>query len=130
MGCLLVDIDGFQKINDKYGYEIGDVVLRKVASITGHACRVEDFVGRYGADEFLVMLANTDAAGTVVVGEKIISNVQTAYWADTPVLENITVSIGGVCINRYVGMSPEELIEHLPCSYTRLRRVGTIAWLL
>jgi diguanylate cyclase (GGDEF)-like protein/PAS domain S-box-containing protein len=124
LGCLIVDVDRFSAMREKYGEEVGDQVLKKVASIISNACRGEDFVGRYDRDEFIVLLPNTDAAGTVVVGEKLISNVQTAYWADTPVMENITVSIGGICITRYTGMTEAGLIDTLESQLYEAKQGG------
>jgi diguanylate cyclase (GGDEF)-like protein/PAS domain S-box-containing protein len=124
LGCLIVDVDRFSAMREKYGEEVGDTVLKKIASIISNACRGEDFVGRFDRDEFVVLLPNTDAAGTVVVGEKLISNVQTAYWADTPIMENITVSIGGVCITRYTGMTEEGLIDTLESQLYEAKQGG------
>ena len=113
LGCLLIDVDRFVELADKYGQATSDDILKKIARIITNACRVEDFVGRLGNHEFMVLLPNTDAAGTVVVGEKLISHVRTAYWADSPIVENITISIGGACITRYTGLSDAEMLRML-----------------
>ncbi|HKP53467.1 MAG TPA: PAS domain S-box protein [Chloroflexia bacterium] len=112
-GCLLLDVDRYETIYAKYGESVAEEILKKVAKIITNACRTEDFIGRLSDNQFMVLLPTTDAAGTVVVGEKLISNVRTAYWADTPVTENITISVGGSCITRYTGLTQGELFEML-----------------
>jgi diguanylate cyclase (GGDEF)-like protein len=123
-GCLLLEVDRYEAIYDKYGQGVTEEVLKKVAKIISNACRTEDFIGRLSDNQFMVLLPTTDAAGTVVVGEKLISNVRTAYWADTPVTENITISIGGACITRYTGLTEEELFEMLGDQLTEAQEGG------
>src|SRR5205085_9377995 len=87
IGCLLVDVDNFAAINEKYGIAVGNEVLKRVAGILFDSCRSEDFLGRYGSDEFIIVLPNTDTSGTIVVGEKLIRNIHQADWSDSTLLE-------------------------------------------
>jgi diguanylate cyclase (GGDEF)-like protein len=68
---LMVDVDHFKEINDREGHAAGDAVLREVALALVGQARREDLTGRWGGDEFLVILPDTDAAGGVVVGERM-----------------------------------------------------------
>ena len=124
LGCLLVDIDSLKEINKKWGQEAGDGVIKKVADIIRTTCRTEDFVGRLAGDEFVVVLPNTDASGTVVVGEKLVSNVRSAQWDDLPGVEGVTISVGGTCIVRYSGLTESGLIEILDAQLYEAKQCG------
>jgi diguanylate cyclase (GGDEF)-like protein len=67
----LLDLDNFKRINDSYGHQIGDEVLRKVASRLVGAVRNNDFVCRIGGDEFLIVMTETDARAAAQVAERI-----------------------------------------------------------
>ncbi|HEY7464352.1 MAG TPA: GGDEF domain-containing protein [Candidatus Limnocylindria bacterium] len=70
--CLLmVDLDGLKAVNDLYGHHRGDEVLRLLGNVFRHSIRLVDTAYRYGGDEFLVLLPETDFAGAFVVAEKI-----------------------------------------------------------
>ena len=111
VGCLLIDIDRFSEINDVYGQEVGDEVLRRVAKLVANSCRTEDSVGRYGADELLLVLPSTGAAGMIVVGERLIRTVSSAYWADLPNAQEVSVSIGGTYLSQGSGIDASEMLS-------------------
>lgn len=70
--CLLmIDLDGLKAVNDSYGHHRGDEVLRELGNVFRHSIRLVDTAYRYGGDEFLVLLPETDFAGAFVVAEKI-----------------------------------------------------------
>lgn len=73
---LMVDVDHFKEINDREGHGAGDEVLREVALALVGEARREDLTGRWGGDEFLVILPDTDAAGAVIVAERMREAVQ------------------------------------------------------
>ncbi len=92
--CLMLDIDFFKSINDTYGHGEGDQVLKKVAEVTKLAVRQSDIVGRYGGEEFLVLLPNTDQEQAKVVAEKI----RAAIEVNIKQPKQVTTSIGiGSC---------------------------------
>jgi diguanylate cyclase (GGDEF)-like protein len=68
---IFVDIDYFKKFNDTYGHSCGDYILREVASFLRNRLRKGDALARWGGEEFLIMLPNTDIAGARVIAEKI-----------------------------------------------------------
>jgi diguanylate cyclase (GGDEF)-like protein len=95
-GILMVDLDHFKAVNDTYGHLTGDEVLKEAANRISQAVRSYDFVGRYGGEEFIAILANCTLEDLRVVAERIRSSV-----ADLPIGTNggevkATVSIGGV----------------------------------
>jgi len=123
-GCLLVDVDHFAQIYDYYGQAISEDVLRRIGQILMETCRLEDFVARYTGDEFIVVLPNTDASGTIIAGERIIRAVEAAYWPELLPGLKITVSIGGTCITRYAAMQLSELVELVESQMRQAKESG------
>ena len=90
LSVLLLDIDHFKSINDRLGHAGGDAVLRRVAARLNECCRSSDFIARFGGEEFLILMPETDAAQARVAAEKIRS-----VLADDPLAPTVvTVSIG------------------------------------
>lgn len=72
LSVLMVDIDHFKNINDTYGHQAGDAVLREVASIIKHRLRSTDIIGRYGGEEFMAVLQETGQAGAEIVATDLV----------------------------------------------------------
>jgi len=75
LACMMIDADGFKKINDSFGHDAGDTVLRELARCLQHAVRNDDMVCRLGGDEFLIICANTPLQGALKTAEKVRSEV-------------------------------------------------------
>jgi len=90
---IMFDIDFFKKVNDTYGHDAGDAVLAAFAKILKDECRVEDIVGRFGGEEFLAILSQTDSEGGFVFGEKVRKHVQKARFMYKN--KRIKVSVSG-----------------------------------
>ena len=88
---LIIDIDYFKKVNDIYGHQIGDIVIRKIANIIKNQSRLEDVVARFGGEEFTVILADTDREEAMLVSKKMNLAVEKAKWKE---IDKLTVSIG------------------------------------
>lgn len=70
--CLiLLDVDHFKKVNDNYGHSAGDEVLKQLANLLRNSVRDTDFLARYGGEEIIVVLPNTDIHGAVITAQKI-----------------------------------------------------------
>lgn len=78
LAVLLIDIDHFKLVNDTYGHQVGDAVLTRTGLAIQSALRSEDTVGRWGGEEFLVVLPHTDAAGAVVIADRLRVRVRVA----------------------------------------------------
>jgi diguanylate cyclase (GGDEF)-like protein/PAS domain S-box-containing protein len=124
VGCLLIDVDNFHAVNDKYGEIMGDEVLKRISKVLLKSCRDEDFIGRYGDNAFVIALTSTDAGGTLIVGEKLLRNVRAMEWADMPLIEGITVSIGATCISRDSGLTLPDLMEIITSQLQQAKETG------
>lgn len=95
IACLYIDIDHFKRVNDTHGHQGGDEVLRETAARIKQELRLSDALGRYGGEEFVVLLINASLASAAVVAERIRAGV-----AGLPILvpgdaqASVTVSIG------------------------------------
>lgn len=76
LAVAMLDIDHFKQVNDLYGHRTGDRVLADVASLILRSVRQTDFVGRYGGEEFLIILPRTDVAGAAKMAERVRASVQ------------------------------------------------------
>jgi two-component system cell cycle response regulator len=95
LSCLYIDIDHFKQINDKVGHQAGDEVLREVAGRIKAELRLSDALGRFGGEEFVVLLINAELPDAISVAERIRASI-----ADHPLILStksklkVTVSIG------------------------------------
>jgi two-component system, cell cycle response regulator len=78
LALLLIDLDYFKSVNDRYGHPAGDAVLKCAADRFAAALRPNDLVARYGGEEFIVLLPETDAAGAVALAERLCAQVRAA----------------------------------------------------
>ncbi len=95
LSVAFVDIDHFKAVNDTYGHAAGDIVLRGVAQTIGANLRASDMIGRYGGEEFMLILTETDVEEGAVLTEKLRQLVQRQKFAidGNPEL-SVTISIG------------------------------------
>ncbi len=75
LSILMLDVDHFKKFNDTYGHQLGDVVLKQVARCLTSSTKGRDIVGRYGGEEFMIILPNTDLDGAISVAQEILGSV-------------------------------------------------------
>ena len=114
LSVLLVDIDHFKQFNDNYGHQAGDECIKEVAKVLANSSnRPTDLVGRYGGEEFIILLPDTPATGAVHVGEYIRKSVEGLkirhrYSSSSNV---VTVSVGISVSNRFSGNSLANLIK-------------------
>jgi diguanylate cyclase (GGDEF)-like protein len=88
---ISADIDYFKKINDTYGHDTGDIVLKKLADMMKEVSRANDVVCRVGGEEFLILLPNTNSTNAVQIAERLRSEVEKT---DIPPIGHITISLG------------------------------------
>ncbi len=126
---LFIDLDHFKHVNDTWGHRAGDAILREVATRLRATLRLEDFVGRYGGEEFAIVLTDADIMGASETAERLrlaIAN-EPCIWmvedSSTPVTIPITTSIG-VAIYGIHGATREKLVEQADHAMYRSKQGG------
>lgn len=90
----MLDLDFFKSVNDTYGHDAGDAVLKAFAQILKDEARVNDTVGRFGGEEFFAVLGDTELSGARTFGEKVRGHVEEAHFMYQGQRIAVTVSIG------------------------------------
>ena len=95
LGVLVIDIDFFKRVNDTYGHNVGDEVIRSVGQLVQQEARAIDKVARFGGEEFVVLMQETDSEGPAVLAERIRARIANHLIAHPDIgAINVTVSIG------------------------------------
>lgn len=90
LSLLMIDVDHFKTINDRFGHQVGDEVLRRISDVLRTQIRATDIVGRYGGEEFLVLMPDTGPDGALLVAQKLCQAMPERIVQPMPV----TISIG------------------------------------
>jgi diguanylate cyclase (GGDEF)-like protein len=120
---ILVDIDEFKKVNDEFGHLAGDLVLQFIARMLQDNVRISDCVGRYGGEEFAILLPGTSSEGARVAAEKIRHAVQTSAVKHENQKIKVTIS-AGVGMIRPKGEKPDGLIARVDAALYCAKRNG------
>src|SRR5215831_232813 len=125
---LFLDLDGFKPINDKLGHKAGDVVLRQTAKLLQGCVRKGDIVGRYGGDEFVILLNNVSSAADVGrVAELILSKVRTPIQVGDPVVVGVSI---GIAMSTNLHGEPEDFIRDADSAMYRAKAQGKNCYVL
>jgi len=109
MGFMIADIDHFKRLNDTYGHQFGDAVLKRVAQLLKAGVYETDFVGRYGGEEFGIVLPRADSAGLLRKAESVRARIEAEVFSQGLEKVRLTVSIGIAHFPKD-GRGPEELV--------------------
>ncbi len=113
LSVVMLDIDHFKGVNDSYGHQTGDQIIAGVAAILSQSCRDIDIIGRYGGEEYLLVLPETNEVNAHLLANRIRKNIErfsfTLHNADINALQ-ITVS-GGVYAFRNLGEKGSDMIK-------------------
>ena len=111
LAVMFLDLDGFKSINDRHGHFYGSRTLREVGNLIRSAVREEDVVSRYGGDEFVIVLPDTDAEGAVAVAERIRNALKShRFLAEFGLEARLSASLG-LSLYPDHGKEPQELMQ-------------------
>jgi diguanylate cyclase (GGDEF)-like protein len=121
--AVMVDADRFKQVNDRLSHAGGDEVLRRLARILAESCRAVDAVGRWGGEEFLILLMEAPTTGAAGVCEKIRRAVERHPWYQVAPGLQITVSLGYAALTPEMD-SPEALVAAADAALYRAKAAG------
>lgn len=102
MTIVAVDIDYFKRVNDTYGHDTGDMVLKHIAKLFRRNIREMDVVARIGGEEFLIIFPRTNLQDGIKIAEKIRRMVEESPYRDSEVTINLSISLGCTEVKKYV----------------------------
>lgn len=120
-GIIMLDIDDFKGVNDKYGHQTGDKVLAKVIKEVKNTIYKNDIVGRYGGEEFLILIPDADEEKVINLAEKIRENIEQAKILGKK--RPITVSVGAAIGGNEV-LSSREIINRVDRALYKSKNTG------
>ena len=112
LSVAMIDLDRFKHVNDTYGHPTGDLILYETARIIRDTAREIDMVGRYGGEEFIVILPGTDESAAAAFGERVRKAVEDHVFRDGPTEVRMTMSAGVASFPSSGIDSPETLLKH------------------
>ena len=110
LGLMLLDIDRFKQINDRFGHPRGDEVIIATARVIKSVCRQTDMACRFGGDEFALILPETDAAGVDIMGQRLNAALREHSALQGLIPEPITFSIGGASTSQLIDADASGLV--------------------
>jgi diguanylate cyclase (GGDEF)-like protein len=110
LSCIMADIDHFKRVNDTFGHDVGDVVLRETAAVIRHVLRRSDVVCRIGGEEFLIICPSTGALAAGQCAERVRQEVEKRVVREGAFEGRVTISLG-VAIRDNKMKDPSELLK-------------------
>jgi diguanylate cyclase (GGDEF)-like protein len=124
LSLIIFDLDNFKSVNDTFGHAAGDVVLRDAAKVIQGVIRDRDYIGRYGGDEFLVLLWNSSRANACIIAERIRAEVEKHPFVYEGKKISVTLSLGLACLDDSM-QSVDDLVKRADeAQYTAKRNGG------
>jgi len=125
LSVAMLDLDHFKQVNDKYGHDCGDLVLRDFGQLLVQNARTTDIVGRYGGEEFLMVLPNTDGIRAAIVADRVRKAAEEQVYKYKEFLVRTTVSIGVASYPANAAVTNEE--DLLKAADTALYRAKQVS---
>lgn len=123
LSVVMADIDHFKGVNDRHGHAAGDAVLEGVAGVLKRRMRGSDHGGRYGGEEFLIVLANADVDGARIFAERLRQEVEETGFANDAGPIHVTLSLG-VAALRASHETPGDLVAEADEALYRAKEAG------
>ncbi len=119
---IMMDVDNFKRVNDEYGHDVGDMVLKKLAEVIKNSVRASDIAARFGGEEFIIALPKTDEEGAVLVAERIRQEFKKSKVVVDSLEVRTTVSVG---VSTYRGdQTLDQLIKEADEALYRAKKTG------
>jgi diguanylate cyclase (GGDEF)-like protein len=124
VGICLADIDNFKQVNDQFGHQVGDQVLRRVAGSIVASVRPQDIVCRWGGEEFLIIVHDVDENSCIAIGERICEGMRSLPIHTRGGSVPASISIGIAMRNRGDCVAPEQLVALADAALYQSKREG------
>ncbi|WP_337879136.1 diguanylate cyclase [Rheinheimera sp.] len=124
LSLLLFDLDRFKQLNDRYGHQGGDFVLVELAAQVKQLLRDSDWFGRYGGEEFGIVLTNTDKAGAFEVAQRLCQQIAATSFHYQQHKIQVTLSIGVAVLQNFDERAAEQLIAAADQALYQAKRSG------
>lgn len=124
LSLLMLDIDYFKKVNDTYGHQVGDLVLRKISTIIQGQLRDADMAFRFGGEEFMVILPETSTHDASNVAERMRTEIMYSYYHHADAEFNVTVSIGIISMQNNMVDTIDSLLKKVDDNLYIAKREG------
>ncbi len=112
LSCIMCDIDHFKAINDTYGHSVGDEIIKLMADALNNNVLTDDYVCRYGGEEFVILLPKSTLEIAHKIGESIRKNIETMRFKKEGIEKGVRFTASfGVSSNRFKAVTPEDLID-------------------
>ncbi len=124
IAILMMDLDHFKQVNDQHGHLIGDACLQHAAQRMSQRMRVNDLLVRFGGEEFVVVLCDTDLPGAMYLAEKLRNDIATHPCEHQGLSINLSLSIGVYALVPDADTSREQLLRHADQALYRAKAAG------
>ncbi len=129
LGLIMADIDHFKKINDTYGHQTGDFVLEKVALLLKKCVRNYDRVGRYGGEEFIILMPDCTDKKSEMIAERLRKKIASEVYEFNGQSLNVTISLGIAVTTSNEIHSPEMMIHLSDNALYKAKKDGRNRWI-
>lgn len=121
---IMIDVDDFKKFNDRYGHLLGDHILKEVTTVFEHSIRTIDVLGRYGGDEFVILLPEATPATAPLVAERIKKALHEHPFMFKKKQLKVTVSIGAHYFDDLTDIDKADFIDKIDQSLYKAKAAG------
>ena len=124
LALMMLDIDHFKQVNDRWGHQAGDAVLRAVAQGLQQRLRAQDLIGRYGGEEFLVVLPHTAREGAQQLAQALCAAVQATpcTWGEESIPVTVSIGVFAGCLEP--GVQSDQLLQAADSAMYRAKAAG------